>query len=397
MNKKDINEKSLRGSFTSFFILLYLFNTIFIPYDTFLLKKISFVIIIVFNLDIIIQELLSGKKDVLTVFLFAIILPVYSIIKSVLMTGVLLDNINSGYTGMILLLFLVIRNQEIDFIKPFVFFLVSLSLFLIISALLDYFGVVQFYDNRIITWLHNTENANIGRESRYLLSYYFFVKTTPMLIVGLGYLLYKKHYLVSFIVLFALILSGTRANAVLGLAVFYLGFIFSIEDINNRVAIGVGTTIIFLFVFFGFGLFDKILYYFESKAGSDKVRTLTLSSILNEWKNNPISFFIGQGYSSSFFNTGRLEFTSDVELSYWNLLRRVGALNFILFMYCFVKPLFFFRENRDKLAVLFSYFAFLMCCYIDPLLYTSTGVTVMLFIYCVVFMDKKTQKDELYL
>ena len=380
-----------RSLINKILIYVYLFNTIFIPYDNFGFKKLSFILLVVLNIDVVIKEL-SQKNNGYTVLLFSIVLPLYTIFNSVVITGNVIGNFLSGYTGMILLLYCVIKRFKIDFIRPFIYLLIILALFMDISAIIDLIGFQSVYANPILQWMHKTSNGNIGKGARYVLGYYLFIKTSPMLLIALGYLMQKKRYFISVAVLFALILSGTRANAALGVLTFGI-CIFLVEKNKFKRIVMILVISSFLgYILFGQDLLAKFLSYFVSKAGSDEIRSLTLPSIFATWSKRPLSFISGQGYSSEFFNMGRMAWSSDCELSYWNLLRRVGVFCFILFMYCYAEPIIRLSKKRVAFAVTFSYIAYLAGCYVNPLLYTSTGVTVLLFMYVFVWENVYSKK-----
>ena len=157
------------------------------------MKKVSFAVLIVLNADVVINGILSGKES-RAVTLMGVFLPLYTIIKSAALTGNFLSDLLSGYTGMILLMLFVIRKNEIDFPRILVATGILLALFIDICVFLDIIAVQPVLSNPILSWMHSTSNANIGKSSSYPLGYYIFIKTTPILIVCLGFLVYKKKY-----------------------------------------------------------------------------------------------------------------------------------------------------------------------------------------------------------
>ena len=364
---------------------VYTFNAVFIPYDNFGLKKISFALLIVINGDIIINGFCALKKDSYAIILMGAVLPVYTIIKSILLTGNIIDNVLSGYTGMILLLFFVIKHSNIKFADIYVKVCVLLAAFIIFCVLLDFLGIQSVFKNPILAWMYSTSNANIGKSGIYLLGYYIFIKTTPMLIIVLGLLLSKKKYLLAVVVAVALVLSGTRANAVLAIATFGAGFILTENSTLKRSLAVIVVVVLAGYVLFGQGLLEKFLSFSSQKTGSDAIRQATLPSIIKTWKENPVSFFIGQGYSSEFYNAGRQSWSSDCELAYWNLLRRIGLFCFVSMMYCYFNPIRAIIKKRKNYAIAIAYLAYLAGAYVNPLLYTSTGLTVLLCVYAYAF------------
>ena len=138
----------------------------------------------------------------------------------------------------------------------------------------------------------------------------------------------------------------------------------------------------------------KYVAYTSAKESGDLVRSETLLSIVSEWKRDALSFVIGQGYTKTFYNVGRMAWTYNVELSYWNLLRQVGLFCFIFIIYCYTKPIISMLRHKGNYPIILSYAAYLIGCYVNPLLYSSTGVTAMLFAYCYAYINVPRLKNE---
>lgn len=392
-NKRLVYTIKPRAFVNELLLWVFLFNAVFIPYDNFGLKKISFFLLVILNIDVIINGIKYGKESI-AVILMGLILPIFTIILSSILTGDLTGNFLSGYTGMILLVYYIVKKYEIDFLSIYVKITLLLAFFINISALLDMIGIQSVFSNPILSWMYSTSNANIGKSSVYILGYYLFIKTTPMMFITLGVILNKKKYLLSFVVLLALVLSGTRANAVLGIIIFGAAFVIAEKNRARRILIILFVISLVGYVLFGQDLLVKFLAFSSSKNNSDSIRQLTLPSIINTWKKNPVSFIIGQGYTSEFYNAGRMTLASDSELAYWNLLRRVGFIPFILMMYCYFMPIKKVIKYKRTPAIAVGYVAYLVGAYVNPFLYTSTGLTVLLFMYCYAFAEVNKKEYE---
>ena len=120
---------------------------------------------------------------------------------------------------------------------------------------------------------------------------------------------------------------------------------------------------------------------FVRKAGSDAIRNGHIQSLLAYWSENPLHFLRGDGFSSSFYSSGIGDYTSNIELSYWNLLRQVGVFPFLATIIMLVYPLWPIIRKKENVMMLIGYVAYLIVAYTNPLLYSSTGLTVILFIY----------------
>ena len=363
-------------------IWIYVFNAVFIPYDDFMLKKVSYILLVVFNIGEIINGCRLNKENIF-ITLFGGILPIYTIIKSAIITHDFAGNFASGYTGMIILLFFVIRKSKIDFISIMNSCLTALAVLICFSAFFDAIGLLPVLSNPILKWMYETSNANIGSGSIYLLGYYIFVKTSPMLLVGLGYQIQNRKYISTALYFVVLVLSGTRANASLAILVLGIGLMAKERTVKRKYIM------LFIVICLGFILLigmsgaDKYIKFSSTKVASDMVREETLPSIIKTWQADPLSFIVGQGYTGEFYNYGIKRFASDVELSYWNLLRRVGVICFFLMMVCYLYPIWKIRKDKNTHTIITGYVAYLVGCYVNPLLYTSTGVTVLLYMFCI--------------
>ena len=378
-------------------VVLYLFNAIFLPNDTFFVKKASFILVILINIDIIIKKLFSFKELPLEekiVFVFALFLPIYTILKSIILTGNVLENIMIGYSGAILLLFFIVDAYDIDFSNLFITISFSLAIFIILIALLDYLNVLSIYSNPVVKWMKKTENSFISKRSYNLFDYYIFIKSSPLLIMALGLLIDKRKYILSLVVLIALFLSGTRGNFIFGLLTFVIGLLLVVKQKKQRLVVLCLLLLGFVYVFVIKGVFNSFINLTKAKSFGDNYKISTAKIIIDTWKNNPLSFFIGQGYSSTFYNYVIDQWISETEISYFNLLRRVGVFCFVLMMYCFFKPFFTSVKNRAITPAIVGYGAYFMGAFFNPLLYYSTGITVLLSAYVYVYIDKRPNSLE---
>ena len=243
----------------------------------------------------------------------------------------------------------------------------------------------------------NNGSTTMGKHDLLIFGYSVFIKTSPMLLICLGYYADKKKLLYCVLVFIALILSGTRANAALALFIIMLSTFMLDMSKKKKIVLAMIIFSLIAYILWGQDMLLRYMALTEYKSEGDTVRADTIVSIIESWKKNPISFFIGQGYTSTFFNLGRMSYASEVEVSYWNLLRRVGLFCFVLMLYCYIKPLHkLFVTNKKIIAI--SYLAYLIGCYVNPLLYTSSGVTVMLFAYVFAYNDfsKKNLNTMIY-
>lgn len=374
-------EMRINKTVSCFLIILFLINVVFLPNDTFFLKKASFIMVMLLN--VVVCERIKG--DLIFVYFYGLLFPTLIIAQSILWTGKIAESVLGGFTGYLLLLYFVIINYDIDFEKILVRCLLFLAYFMVVMAILDFVGLVPTLKNPILLWLHNSSNAKIGRGDSHMLGIIYFMQASPMLLVAIPYCIRKKNFINALVVVFALILSGTRANMFMAIITLLGCMICHYRSFEQRLLCCIVCLVALVFVCIKTDMISYIKYIFEFKKSNDMIRNLTLDSLIKTWKNNPVSIYVGNGYAASFYNSGRGEVVSNAELSYWLMLWRLGLIGFFVFMGMFLLPLIKIIKKDIMLAI--AYIAYLIVAYTNPLLYTSTGVTVLLYIYW------KTQND----
>lgn len=373
-------------------LLLYIFiiNIVFLPNDTFQLKKISFALLVAINFDAVFYK--KGNLNTL-VFCFALILPLYIILKSTVLTGDFLGNVRIVFAGFMLLLYFIIKKYDFDFEKVLMQVLMSLAVFMLFMAALDFSGILPTMSNPILMWFYTTENAMIGRGARHAFGIIYFMKASSLLLLCLPYCIKRKKYIWAGIVLLALIISGTRANVFLGIIVLLSCLIYREQNIRRRALLIILVLFVAYLAIFKTRISDMILNIFTMKESNDLSRSRSLQSFFSIWKENPFSFFIGSGYSSEFYNIGLNQMVNNVELSYWNLLRRVGVFLFAIMMYMFFYPIA--KTYKTETLTNIGYIAYLITAYTNPLLYTSTGITALIYMYYIMMKSQQAGEKEL--
>ena len=378
IDKKRIN---------TFLISVFLVNVVFLPNDTFYFKKISFVLLLILNIPCFTR--FNKKDDLLFLFLGALF-PMVTILKSILIMGDPVGNLLEGFTGFMFLIYFVIKRYEIDFESILMNVLMVMAWFMVLMALLDFAHIMPTKSNSFLMWFHYSDNAMIGRGSNHAFGIIYFMKSSPLLLLTLPYQIKRNKLLPVAISFFALLLSGTRANVLLAVMVLFSCYIYKDKNPTRRMFLLIAEAIAVVVIIVGTGIVQKVINAFIMKQGDDNVRTLTLKSILDVWKDEPIKFFLGSGYTSEFYSEGRKAIVSTVELSYWNLMRRIGIFSFLILMYLFLKPL---KMIKRETCVCMGYLAYLAVAYVDPVLYSSTGITAVLYMYYLYYL--KDYKPEL--
>ena len=395
---------SVRRKINVVLLFLFVLNALFVPADPFEVKKLAMFALLVLNCDSFWR---MRAKDERWIFLVGTVLTTVTILISILWTGNIVENISLGYVGYILLLYPIIRQYRIDFVKMVIHVLTLMSYFIVIMGLLDLIGFISVYDNPYLMWLADSKNAMVGKGSHLPIGFAIFMKASPMIFLGIAYsFLNPKSFLAPYsftklkfvnaaVMCLAMVLSGTRAN--MFLCLFFAAFcaVYQIKSQVKRNTFIFAMFVLLLFFLGDGALLNSIVDMFIRKASSDAVRNDTLDSILAVWEKNPRSLLLGSGYSATFYNTGRGEYVSSVEISYWNLLRQVGLFLFVAMMAMYLYPAMKMLKEQKNTLIILAYVAYLGVAYTNPLLFSSTGMTLLLFMYCLCFDDIDYEKETI--
>ena len=385
-----------------FLVWIFFLNAMYIPADTlFNMKKVSLVLLLLLNLRLY----FSNRPN----YSFRIIgygfgLTLFSIVYSIALTGEIGTNINSGYVGCILLLLPIAVYYNIDLEKIFVVTMKIMAVFIVVMGILHLVGMMNVYKNPILMWLYYTDNAKVNPNAVTIIGFSIFLLASPVLVILLPYFIKNRNVVWTIITACALFFSGTRANVLCGIACVVCCLILKKTGLVSKAFIVLIVLICLAAVITDGSLINYFHGWSENKVGGDVVRDETLTSIFSYWNDNPFSLVSGSGFSSVFYSEGRKEFVSNAELSYWILLRRVGIPLFIVFMSMFLYPVYRLMKDESQRLIAIGYLFYLIIAYTNPLLYGSTGMTVVLVMYylchiqdnknnSLVYVDKISQKS----
>lgn len=367
---------------------MFTFFVVFTPVDVFGLKKLSLIVLLAVNLD---SLEIRDRRMKLPVIGAGLIVTTATILLSYIHTGELWENITQGYMGYILLLYIVIEKHGIDFKKIFTDTLLLMALFTVAMAALDFTRIIPMKANPLLNWMHDTGIALVGKGSHLVTGYVIFVKTCPLLVIIIPGLYSEKRYGATVLTFLALFISGTRANIITGFGVLAATILVK-KNKNNfewiLVMISAGVVIASA----GRAM-QTISDMFVMKKDSDAVRTGELESILQIFRSEDGALLLGRGYTSEFFNSGRGRYASIIELSYWNLLRQVGLFLFIPMMICYFYPVAKLARTKGRIPMAVGYLGYLVIAYTNPLLYSTTGVLALLYMYSLIHQYIPYEKD----
>ena len=343
-----------------------------------------------------------NKKLVLTRFQWFILLfiaffmPFYGL--SVGLINSVLHNIPMGNlvyfnSFFFFALFIVTLSEKMDLIplfnySSFTIVLMTLGTYLMLIFSPGLFGDLYKYfviDKQVMVYALR----NYG-QTTFLMIFY---KTSPLLVFPLSYYLYRllivrqRKYLFLnslLLVLTALTLyfSGTRANLIslIFIIVFYLGY-----------AIYRKSKIWFLFfiafgILIAFSLLPSIVTTFFSKQEVSNVKKLEhLFSYFNYFNHHLLSLLFGQGIGGIFYASGLHRFINESELTYLELIRIWGGIIAFIFVVIILLPLFVQIKTKRLSHVFIAYLAYLFIVGTNPLLLSSTGMLMLVYVFSISF------------
>jgi hypothetical protein len=367
----------------------------------FRVKYILFGIVFLFWIPKILTEKFIFSKSLLLVSLFiSFFMPIYP-----LCIGLLSSYLGNTDIGSIIyinsffffLLTLVIVGNGINLTKIFN----NSSLLIVVITLISYCTLVydpkffghlyQFLvvDKQVAIYsLRNYGNINL------LMMFY---KTSPLLVFPLSYYLYKllikqerNRVFFTIIVLFSLFitlfLSGTRANifSLFLIILFYISFYLYKKSKNIFIVACVCYLFATIYIVYAIGGF-----LFDAQEASNMIKFGHFQSYLEYYLNNLGSFVWGQGLGGEFYSSGINKFTGNTELTYFELIRIWGLPISILFVLVLLIPIYNEIKSRKITHLFIAYIAFLFIAGTNPLLLSSTGMIVLVYVFSRMFIEKK--------
>ena len=364
----------------TFLLLMYTVNAVFLPADTYHLKVASLVILL--GVGIRCWFVVDCEKPILV---YGLAVTGMTIVMSIVMTGDVIGNIRGGYMGFILLLYPIIKYYRIDYEKMLMNTLLFMSWLILFIAVMRVFKIMDIKENPIAVWLQETGNAGFWGSDEDWSNFKYFLKASPMLVIALPYFFRKRRYFSFLLVFLAMFCSGTRANQIICILVAFCCIAISSNDTADRVQKSLIMIIISSIILLEGSLIDYFVSYFARKGRSDAMREATKDTILSIWRDDHFSLITGSGYSTPIFDPTRFKLMPIVEVSYWNLLRQIGIIPFIMMMGMYIYPAIRLVNENRELSTVAAWIGYLAISYNDPLLYSTTAMTATVYLYCLCF------------
>jgi hypothetical protein len=277
------------------------------------------------------------------------------------------------------------HTSNIDLWKP-----VKIAAFIISIATLIIFFIVVLIPKSILLLSLIDIFTNVFMIAKHKLILYWWIpsifhKSSPVLVIVLGYYLYKylskrelKNLFLVILYLSTLCVTGTRANILSVLLIIFFISLYYFLYIKNYVCFSV---LIFLIGVICFSIFIFLL--FTVKNSSSVVKDSHLISYIEYFSKNPIKFLFGQGPGALFYTTGFRQSVTNTELSYLELIRMFGIFFAMVMIFIYVYPVVILLINNTffTFSISISYIAYLFIAGTNPLLIGPTGFTVLSIIF----------------
>lgn len=212
--------------------------------------------------------------------------------------------------------------------------------------------------------------------------------TLPLFAATYAFLTVKKHRFWNFLemclVTTLFIISCSRSTMMLPFVILSLAFYLRYKD-SKYVKLMIYPIVLLI----GVGLV-VLIFKFASEKGetSNTIKFAHLYSYGKLFHYNPEYFILGQGAGSYFFTFGFRRMVTLTEWNYLEILRICGLFSVGIF-YILIYPFYYlkgFLKDKFTFGITVSYFVFLLVAGTNPMLIGSSGMSVMLMIYC--FMSR---------
>jgi hypothetical protein len=210
-----------------------------------------------------------------------------------------------------------------------------------------------------------------------------YIKSCILLVFMYPLFCKEKHWIASnTIITFCLILSGTRANIIVAIVLFFYTFYIHMKKKHRKYVF------LLLFVLIVL-LFPKIINvlvnsFFDPNESSMNVKAGHLKSYINLFRNNLDIFLFGSGTGAIFYSFGSHRLLSITELTYFESIRIFGLLLCIPLTVFLLVPLL-----KTSGILRMAYLMYLFVMGTNPLLYSSTGLTAIVFVYTNIQVNAK--------
>jgi len=265
---------------------------------------------------------------------------------------------------------------------------ITLGLYVILILSPGQFGALYKYfvlDKNVAAYALR----NFGKMTMLMIFY----KTSPVLVFPLSYYLYKifvdtskkasfPDYLLTIFIVITLYLSGTRANvlSLFLILLFYMGFfIYRKSKLWFVLVAGLGL------LFFLSVLPSLWRLFMNPHETSNAIKFGYFASYVDYFNGHLLSLIFGQGIGGKFFDYGLHRFMDVTELAYLEIIRVWGIPVAVIFGLILIWPLVTEIKSKKLSHLFIAYLAFLFIAGTNPLLLSSTGMLVLVYVFSLEF------------
>ncbi|QIA08547.1 hypothetical protein [Draconibacterium halophilum] len=229
-----------------------------------------------------------------------------------------------------------------------------------------------------------------------------FYKTSPILVFPLAWYLHRililkveKNRIRQIVFILAisttLFLSGTRAN-ILSMGLILLFYIFFYAYKKSKPVALLVAFIYLVGFFYGANLLADV--FLNRSEVSNQVKLGHLFSYIEHFSDHVGILLFGQGIGSTMYTSGINSVVSVTELTYFELIRVWGLPVSIVFGLILLIPIYQELKSGTISHLFIAYIAYLFIAGTNPLLLSSTGMLVLVYVFSQTF-STTSQKDEI--
>ncbi len=359
-------------------LTLLVWSIALFAYDKYNIKIVMLFITLLYNIELICNEILDFKNNKIIVS-FAVIFPIcLTFISCIVRNGHIVDGIKGTYVCFYLLLIFIIKKENFDICKALFQIMSFLSIIIVCMGILDFLEISYLYENPITQVINFFEEGMISKSPNAIFYYVIFIKTSPYFLFNLIYSLEKHKYFWAVMSMWAIMWSGTRANIYLAVFLIVIYYFVVVNNTSKKILFSLCCLVAGV-LGYDFAL-NKIMVINWAKRGSDSVRYNIIPSVINVLNENKIRWFFGMGSGSFYYSIGRKAYVNGEEIAYLEFIRCFGLVGLAVLLFFLILPVkkIFFSEYRWALL---PYSAFLISSFADPFLFTSTSFLIYVIIY----------------
>jgi hypothetical protein len=317
--------------------------------------------------------------------LFIFIIPLLSIAYYFMINGNLVEY--DGFTYfkpyLFLAIVIILYCSKIDLIKPIVISLSVLSLLTVVCYFLVlYYGPFLEFA-RIVMLDEKYRIVDIGIRSYGNFNFpqiHFYA--SPLMVFSIGYFALaimkskggKRMLFVLLLVLnsTAMFMGSTRNNMLVSIITPLLVFYWYSKKKRN-----VAVVVISICVVLTIGSLELLKEFTDPESISNAIKLSQYQDYLNLFADSKI-LLLGQGLGSH-FNTTMRGSVSVTELTYFEFIRRFGIIWSVVSFILLMHPLRRLRSAKYYMLhyIFLCYLLYLMSCFVQPLLMSSTGMLLL--------------------